>query len=85
MYMSETNHWPAAHRSDAGGSIRPRTRETARWHRNHAVGDEVVKVIDIARAIGEELSVPTGKIEHRLAMKGFGVCWGFGRDGRSGE
>ena len=64
------NRWPAVHRSDAARLVRHAVEAAPAGSVLHAVGDEGVPFLQIARAIGTHLDVPTevvpdaGAIEH---------------------
>lgn len=67
------NRWPAVHRRDAARLFRLALEKAEPGQRLHAVGEEGVRLRDIAEAIGARLGVPTRSLspEEAPAQIGF--------------
>jgi nucleoside-diphosphate-sugar epimerase len=81
-YIGEgANRWPAAHISDVARLYRLAVEKATPGARWHAVGEEGVKMRDIAEAIGRRLKLPVKSITQEEAGDYFGWMAMFaGRD-----
>lgn len=78
MYIGEgANHWPAAHRSDVARLYRLAVEKAEPRQRLHAVGEEGVRIRDIAEVVGEGLGVPTRSVTAEEAAAAFGFLGMF--------
>jgi len=66
------NRWPTVHRRDAARLFRLGLEGGQAGARLHAVGEEGVRLVAIAKAIGERLGVPTKSITPDEAFAHFG-------------
>lgn len=67
-----TNRWAAAHRNDVSPVYRLAMEKGEAGARYHAVGDEGVRVRDIAEIIGRQLGLPVASIKPEQAAEHFG-------------
>ncbi len=66
------NRWPALHISDAGRIVRASMESAPSGSVIHAVGEEGVPFIEIARSIGRQLAIPVRSIDIETALSRFG-------------
>ena len=72
-YVAEgENRWPAVHRSDAAHLVRLAVEGAPAGSVLHAVGEEGVRLRDVADAISRSLDVPTASIAPDAALEHFG-------------
>lgn len=67
-----SNRWAAAHRADVAPVYRLALEKGVAGARYHAVGDEGVRLRDIAEIIGRQLNVPVVSIPQDKAAEHFG-------------
>jgi len=67
-----TSHWPAVHRLDAAHLFRVALEEAPAGTVLHAIGEEGVRMLDIAETIGRGLDLPTASIAPEDAVDHFG-------------
>lgn len=71
------NRWPAVHRTDAARLARLAVESAPAGSVLHAVADEGVAFVDIARAIGRGLDVPVESVAPAAALDHFGPLGRF--------
>lgn len=71
------NRWPAVHRSDAARLVRLGLERAPAGSVLHAVGEEGVKISDLAEAIGRGLDLPVVALDPEQAGEHFGFLSHF--------
>ena len=72
-----TNRWPAVHRNDAAHLFRLALEHGSAASRFHAVADEGVPFLEIAKIIGEQLHLPVKSVSKQQAAGHFGFLAAF--------
>jgi nucleoside-diphosphate-sugar epimerase len=71
------NRWPAVHRLDAAHLFRLAVESAPAGARLHGVGDEGVRVREIAEVIGRHLNLPVTSVEGDQTTEHFGFLGAF--------
>ena len=71
------NRWPAVHRSDAARLVRLAIETAPAGSILHAVGEEGVRIRDLAEAIAGQLGVPTASLDEAQMTEQFGFLGGI--------
>jgi len=72
-----SQRWPAVHRRDAARLFRLAIEDVPAGTVLHAVGEEGVRLRDVAELVGARLGVPTESIAPEAAAEHFGFLAGF--------